>query len=361
MVAFFVFRAKRKALRLLTKFSWNRNSLSSFENFASSPRKRFDLLNMQALIGQKKTQSQRFLENGRRIPVTLIDVKGNTIVALKTSERDHYQAVQLGFSMKKKASRAEVGHAKGAKLEKAPKFLKEVRIMDQDATLPEVGSIVNPMEIFQPGDIVDVSGMSKGKGFAGVVKRHGFHGGPKTHGQSDRHRAPGAIGQGTTPGRVYRGKRMAGRMGTENVTIQNLEIVDVTADGVLVIKGLVPGIINGPIMIRKVGEDKKFVPLWKENAEEQGADSNDEALRSPQQLDESSNASTPPPNVASDSGHGQASPDSSEDSSRAESPRASEENIGEDSPTVANNSNSELIASSQELEEETVEVKENAK
>src|SRR3989338_5409239 len=121
---------------------------------------------MQALIGVKKDQSQRFLENGMRIPVTLIDVKDNCVIAVKTTQRDHYQAIQLGFSMKKKATRAEVGHAKGAKLDKAPKFLKEVRIVEQDAVLPEVGSIVNPMEIFQPGDIVDVSGMSKGKGFA---------------------------------------------------------------------------------------------------------------------------------------------------------------------------------------------------
>ena len=229
---------------------------------------------MQALIGLKKVQSQRFLENGMRIPVTLIDVKDNCVIAVKTTDRNHYQAVQLGFSMKKKASKAELGHAKGAKQEKAPKFLREVRILD-DSPLPEVGSIVNPAEVFQPGDIVNISGISKGKGFAGVVKRHGFHGGPKTHGQSDRHRAPGAIGQGTTPGRVYRGKRMAGRMGNENVTIRNLEIVDVTADGVLVVKGLVPGIINSLITVKKVGEDKKFVPLWKESdgapAEEQGA------------------------------------------------------------------------------------------
>ncbi|KKQ35015.1 MAG: 50S ribosomal protein L3 [Microgenomates group bacterium GW2011_GWA2_37_6] len=229
---------------------------------------------MQALIGLKKVQSQRFLENGMRIPVTLIDVKDNCVIAVKTTDRNHYQAVQLGFSMKKKASKAELGHAKGAKQEKAPKFLREVRILD-DSPLPEVGSIVNPAEVFQPGDIVNISGISKGKGFAGVVKRHGFHGGPKTHGQSDRHRAPGAIGQGTTPGRVYRGKRMAGRMGNENVTIRNLEIVDVTADGVLVVKGLVPGIINSLITVKKVGEDKKFVPLWKESdgapAEEKGA------------------------------------------------------------------------------------------
>jgi large subunit ribosomal protein L3 len=218
---------------------------------------------MLALIGQKKIQSQRFLENGRRIPVTLIDVKDNTVIAVKTADKDKYQAVQLGFSMKKKATKAELGHAKGAKLDKAPKFLKEVKIVNTEEILPEVGTVLVPSEVFAPGDIVDVSGFSKGKGFAGAVKRHGFHGGPKTHGQSDRHRAPGSVGQGTTPGRVYRGKRMAGNMGNDNVTVKNLEVIDITDDGMLVLKGLVPGIVNGLIMVKKVGEDKKFVPLQK--------------------------------------------------------------------------------------------------
>lgn len=222
---------------------------------------------MQAILGTKKSQSQKFLENGMRIPVTLIDIKDNWVISHKTTDKDHYQAVQLGFNMKKKASRAELGHAKGAKLDKAPKFLREVRVLADGELLPEVGSILNPMEIFAPGDMVDVSGFSKGKGFAGVVKRHGFHGGPKTHGQSDRHRAPGSIGQGTTPGRVYRGKRMAGRMGSDNVTIQNLQVVDVSPD-TLTLKGLVPGILNALVVIKKVGEDKKFVPLWKEQVEE---------------------------------------------------------------------------------------------
>lgn len=218
---------------------------------------------MQALIGVKKVQSQRFLENGKRIPVTLIDVKDNTVISVKTQENNNYQAVQIGFSMKKKATKAELGHAKGAKLEKAPKFLREVRILDESETLPEVGTVLNPSEVFTPGDVVDVLGVSKGKGFQGGVKRYNFKGGPKTHGQSDRHRAPGSIGQGTTPGRVYKGKRMAGRMGNENVTVENLEVVQVTNDGVLVVKGLVPGIINGLVVVKKVGEDKKFIPLQK--------------------------------------------------------------------------------------------------
>ncbi len=223
---------------------------------------------MQALIGVKREQTQKFLENGMRIPVTLIDVKDNIVIAHLTQDKNKYQALQLGFGIKKNSSKAEAGHAKGAKLDKAPKFLREVRLPDESEALPEVGSILNPQEIFAPGDIVNISGFSKGKGFAGGVKRHGFHGGPKTHGQSDRHRAPGAIGSGTTPGRVYRGKRMAGNMGNDNVTIRNLEIIDVTSDGVLVVKGLVPGVINGLIYIKKVGQDKKFVPLWSEKVEE---------------------------------------------------------------------------------------------
>ncbi len=219
---------------------------------------------MQSLIGIKKVQSQRFLENGMRIPVTLIDVKDNWVMSVKTNERDHYQAVQLGFGIKKNANKALLGHAKGAKRDNAPKFLKEVRIKDDSEVLPEVGTSLNPQEVFQPGDIVDVTGTSKGKGFQGGVKRYGFRGGPKTHGQSDRYRAPGSIGQGTTPGRVYKGKRMAGNMGNDTVTVRGLKIVDVTNDGVLVIKGLVPGVINALIKIDKVGEDKKFVPLFKD-------------------------------------------------------------------------------------------------
>jgi len=218
---------------------------------------------MQSLIGVKKVQSQRFLENGMRIPVTLIDVKDNWVMSVKTNDRDHYQAVQLGYGVKKNANKALLGHAKGAKREQAPKFLKEVRITDE-SPLPEIGTSLNPQEVFQPGDLVDVTGISKGKGFQGGVKRYGFRGGPKTHGQSDRHRAPGSIGQGTTPGRVYKGKRMAGNMGNDTVTVRGLRIIDITNDGVLVVKGLVPGVINALIKIDKAGTDKKFVPLFKD-------------------------------------------------------------------------------------------------
>ena len=109
-------------------------------------------------------------------------------------------------------------------------------------------------------------GVSKGKGFAGGVKRHHFKGGPKTHGQSDRHRAPGSIGQGTTPGRVYKGKRMAGKMGNEQVTVKNLQVLNVV-DGILYIKGLVPGVKGGLLVVTKVGKNKKFTPLYKKAEE----------------------------------------------------------------------------------------------
>lgn len=158
------------------------------------------------LLGKKINQSQKFLSDGTRIPVTEVGVSGKARDLLKASE------------------------------------------------------------VLKPGDIVDVIGVSKGKGFAGVVKRHHFKGGPRTHGQSDRERAPGSIGQTTTPGRVYKGKRMAGRMGHERVTIKNLRVVDVS-DNFLLIKGLVPGPKNSLVMVKKVGEDKKFVPLYKEESE----------------------------------------------------------------------------------------------
>jgi len=220
---------------------------------------------MQAIIGQKKSQTQKFLEDGRRIPVTEVLISGgNVVVQTKTQEKDGYNSIQLGFGSKKRANKALIGHVKGASLEKASLFLREVGV---DGEIPTVGTVIKASDVLKPGDIVDVIGVSKGKGYAGGVKRYHFKGGPRTHGQSDRERAPGSIGQSTTPGRVYRGKRMAGRMGHEKVTVANLQIVEVTNDGVL-IKGLVPGPVNNLVMITKVGEAKKFTPLYKEQVEE---------------------------------------------------------------------------------------------
>jgi large subunit ribosomal protein L3 len=220
---------------------------------------------IQALIGKKLNQTQKFLENGRRIPVTEIAVSDNVVLQVKNVEKDSYTAVQLGYGVKKNGSKALLGHVKKAGLDKASAVVREVALKDAGSEeLPKPGDSFSVSSVFKPGDVVDVTGTSKGKGFAGVVKRHNFRGGPKTHGQSDRHRAPGSIGQTTTPGRVYKGKRMAGHMGVETVTVTNLTVVDVDeVNKKLYILGLVPGHKNATLLITQKGEDKKFVPLLK--------------------------------------------------------------------------------------------------
>lgn len=211
---------------------------------------------MNAILAKKIEQGQKFLENGTRIPVTKLGVDGNVVIAIKTPDRDLYSAVQLGFEKRAKA--------RPAKSNKSPyQFLREVRMADGDKDLPAIGDTIKASLIFKPGDIVNVTGISKGKGYAGGVKRHHFKGGPRTHGQSDRERAPGAIGSNTTPGRVYKGKRMAGRMGHDQVTVKNLQVAFVD-DSYILVKGLVPGGKNNLLMLKKVGEDKKFVPLYQE-------------------------------------------------------------------------------------------------
>lgn len=217
---------------------------------------------MNAIYGTKIKQAQMFLQNGMRIPVTQIKVDGNVVAGIKTKDKNLYDALQIGFGAKKRANKSIVGFMKKANLAFIPKFLREIKVADEE-NLPKLGDVIKPQDVFKPGDIVDAIGISKGKGFAGVVKKHHFKGGPRTHGQSDRERAPGSIGQTTTPGRVYKGKRMAGHMGSEKVTIKNLEIVAVD-DIFLYVKGLVPGSVNSLLKIEKVGESKKFIPLYEE-------------------------------------------------------------------------------------------------
>ncbi len=219
-------------------------------------------MNLQGLIGKKTYQTQGFLQDGTRVPLSAVSVADNLISQVKTADKDGYNSIQMGLGIKKRTNKALDGHSKKAGLEKTPRFLKEIRVAD--VTGLELGAKIDTNEVFKPGDIVDVSGVSKGKGFAGGVKRWGFHGGPRTHGQSDRERAPGSIGQTTTPGRVYKGKKMAGKMGDTTATVRNLEVIEITADGVILIKGLVPGPKGAIVVIKKVGENKKFVPLYKE-------------------------------------------------------------------------------------------------
>lgn len=222
---------------------------------------------MDSIIGIKTEQSQRFLENGKRIPVTKVRVDDNHVVALMTTEKNGYSSVQIGMGQKKHPTKAALGHAKKANLEKAPRTLKEFRLKD-NASEDMLGTTLAIETIFAPGDNVQVTGVSKGKGFAGVVKRYHFRGGPRTHGQSDRERHPGSIGAGTTPGRVYKGKRMAGRKGQDTVTIRNMTVVEVNAEEkTILIDGLLPGSVNSVVVVTKIGTDKKHVALQKSVAQ----------------------------------------------------------------------------------------------
>ncbi len=225
---------------------------------------------LQTVSARKLDQTQRFLENGMRIPVTSVLVVPTVVTSHRTAEKNGYWAIQIGVGQKKNATKAELGHGKGAKLEKAPLFLQEIRLAEitTGEELPPIGERLNVEDILKAGDIVNVTGISKGKGFAGGVKRYHFRGGPRTHGQSDRERAPGSIGQTTTPGRVYRGKKMAGNMGNDQVTVKNLEVIAIEGDTIF-IKGVVPGVKGKTfVTIKKVGEKKHFVPFYKEVADE---------------------------------------------------------------------------------------------
>lgn len=198
------------------------------------------------IIGRKIGMTQIFQENGRVEAITAIEAGPCFVTQVKRVAKGGYDAVQLGFGTAKRLNLPEKGHLKNVGL---IKHLREFEASDIDSI--EVGQKVDA-SIFEPGDLVDVTGISKGKGFAGVVKRYHFAGGPKTHGQSDRHRAPGSIGATTTPGRVFKGKRMAGHMGDERVTVRRLKVVEADAErNLLLVHGAVPGAKTGLVTIRK--------------------------------------------------------------------------------------------------------------
>jgi large subunit ribosomal protein L3 len=205
------------------------------------------------ILGSKGVSSQTFVQ-GFKVPVTKVTAGPCVVTHIKTMDGDGYWAVQLGFSSKKakNTSKSLQGHLKStSKDNKFPRFLREVKVKSEPQV--KVGDMVVISDIFKPGDIVSVSGITKGKGFAGGVKRHGFHGGPRTHGQSDRERAPGSIGQTTTPGRVYKGKRMAGRMGAVRITVKNLHVISVDPEtNEMEISGQIPGIPGALITINKI-------------------------------------------------------------------------------------------------------------
>jgi len=165
-------------------------------------------MNITALIGKKMDQTQGFLEDGTRVPVSSVWLDKNIISQIKSEQKEKYNAIKLGFGTKTKPNKPEKGEAKKSGLKAAPNFLREVRVDNVEGF--ENAQEISASEVFEPGDLVDITGVSKGKGYAGVVKRYHFKGGPKTHGQSDRHRAQGSIGSGTTPGRVYKVKKWQG-------------------------------------------------------------------------------------------------------------------------------------------------------
>ncbi len=202
---------------------------------------------LKGIIGRKLGMAQVFKDNGEAAAVTAVEAGPCVIIQVKTAAKEGYNAVQLGFGEAKRLKSPQRGHLKGlGKFQ----YLREFRVDDAEAA--EVGDSVD-VNLFQAGDLVDVTGISKSKGFAGVVKRHHFAGGPKTHGQSDRHRHPGSIGATTSPGRVWKGMRMAGRMGHDRVTVRNLEVLGVEPDrNLLLIGGAVPGNRNGLLLIRKL-------------------------------------------------------------------------------------------------------------
>ncbi|MFC1949705.1 50S ribosomal protein L3 [Chloroflexota bacterium] len=204
-----------------------------------------------SIIGKKLGMTQIFREDGTAEAVTAVEAGPCTVIQVKTADKEGYNAVQFGFGEAKRLKSPQRGHLKGFG---DFRYLREFRI--EDVQEVEVGDKVD-VSIFQEGDIVDVTGVSKSKGFAGVVKRHGFAGGPKTHGQSDRHRHPGSIGSGTSPGRVWKGMRMAGHMGGDRVTVRHLEVCGTDSErNLLLVKGAVPGDRNGLLLIRKSGGGK---------------------------------------------------------------------------------------------------------
>ena len=203
---------------------------------------------LQGFLGKKIGMTQIFREDGKVVPVTVIEAGPCVVTQVKTKETDGYEAVQLGYGDVKRRNKPQAGHLKNSRLSR---YLREVATNDTSEFA--VGQTIG-VDIFETGEKVDIIGTSKGRGFAGVMKRWNFGGGPRTHGQSDRARAPGSIGGGTTPGKVYKGLKMGGHMGNRRITVKALEIIEIDAErNLLMIKGGVPGATHSLIRIRRNG------------------------------------------------------------------------------------------------------------
>ncbi len=206
---------------------------------------------MKGMIGKKVGMTQIFDDQGAVVPVTVIQAGPCYVTQIRNRERDGYVSVQLGFGESKptRLTKGQLGHLQKSDLP-ALRHLREFRLSENAGLAVEEGQEIK-VDIFEQGELVDVIGTSKGRGHAGTIKRHGFARGPKTHGQSDRMRSPGSIGMCATPGRTLKGKKMAGRMGNDRVTVQNLPLVVVDAEkNLLAVKGSVPGAKGSIVMIR---------------------------------------------------------------------------------------------------------------
>jgi large subunit ribosomal protein L3 len=205
---------------------------------------------MKGIIGKKVGMTQIFDDGGNVIPVTVLEVGPCYVTQVRTTQRDGYTAIQLGFGETKpqRLTKGQLGHLKRNNLP-ALRYLREFRVRNAEVDVEEGQEI--KADVFSVGERVDVIGTSKGRGFAGTVKRHHFNRQPVTHGASDRTRAPGSIGAGSTPGRVIKGMRMGGHMGAERVTMENLEVVVVDAEkNLIAVRGSVPGMNGGIIMLK---------------------------------------------------------------------------------------------------------------
>lgn len=202
------------------------------------------------LLGKKLGMTQMFNKEGNLVPVTLIQAGPCNILQIKNKETDGYSAVQVGFEerKKKRATKAEIGHCSKAKTG-VKRLVREFRDDPLDAEY-ELGQVLT-VDVFDGVEVIDITGTSKGKGFAGVMKRWGFHGGPATHGCTTP-RSAGSVGAGTDPGRVLKGKKMAGRMGGDKCTVRNLDVIKIDKDrNLMFVKGAVPGPNGGYVIIRK--------------------------------------------------------------------------------------------------------------
>ena len=205
------------------------------------------------IIGKKIGTTQVFRDDGAADCVTAVQVGPCTVTQVKTSEKDGYEMVQLGYEPVRHLNKPREGHLQRAGA--LFRYLREVGV--DDVADVELGQEID-VGMFEPGDKVDATGRSKGRGFAGGVKRYNFKGGPKTHGQSDRHRAPGSIGAGSSPGRVLKGLKMAGHMGNARVTVRNIEVVSIDRErNLLLLRGAVPGAHNSLLLINRTGWKRK--------------------------------------------------------------------------------------------------------